>query len=47
MAYETPQMSLKQATLPQSSFTPIVYTPQTEDSEYLYILFLVDNSFIE
>ena len=35
MAYETPQMSLKQATLPQSSFTPIVYTPQTEDLNLL------------
>lgn len=35
MTYETPQMSLKQATLPQSSFTPIVYTPQTEDLNLL------------
>lgn len=35
MAYEIPQMSLKQATLPQSSFTPIVYTPQTEDLNLL------------
>lgn len=35
MTYEIPQMSLKQATLPQSSFTPIVYTPQTEDLNLL------------
>ena len=35
MAYEIPQMSLKQVTLPQSSFTPIVYTPQTEDLNLL------------
>lgn len=35
MAYDIPQMSLKQATLPQSSFTPIVYTPQIEDLNLL------------
>lgn len=35
MAYDIPQMSLKQATLPQNSFTPIVYTPQTEDFNLL------------
>lgn len=35
MAYETPQMSLKQATLPQTSFTPIIYTPQKEDFSLL------------
>lgn len=35
MANEIPQMSLKQATLAQGSFTPIVYTPQTEDLSLL------------
>lgn len=35
MAYETPQMSLKQVTLPQNDFTPIVYTPQIEDLNLL------------
>ena len=35
MANEIPQMSLKQATLAQGSFTPIVYTPQTEDFSLL------------
>lgn len=35
MAYEIPQMSLKQATLAQGNFTPIVYTPQTEDLSLL------------
>lgn len=35
MAYDIPQMSLKQATLPQTSFTPIVYTPQKEDFSLL------------
>ena len=35
MADIIPQMRLKQATLPQSSFTPIVYTPQTEDFNLL------------
>lgn len=35
MADIIPQMRLKQATLPQSSFTPIVYTPQTEDLSLL------------
>lgn len=31
MPYEVPKMSLKQAALSQGGFTPIVYTPQTED----------------
>lgn len=35
MADIIPQMRLKQATLPQSNFTPIVYTPQTEDLNLL------------
>lgn len=35
MANEIPQMSLKQATLNQGSFTPIVYTPQVEDMTIL------------
>ena len=35
MANEIPHMSLKQATLAQGSFTPIVYTPQTEDLSLL------------
>lgn len=35
MADIIPQMRLKQATLSQSSFTPIVYTPQTEDLSLL------------
>lgn len=35
MANEIPQISLKQATLAQGSFTPIVYTPQTEDLSLL------------
>lgn len=35
MANEIPQMSLKQATLAQGSFTPIVYTSQTEDLSLL------------
>lgn len=35
MANEIPRMSLKQATLAQGSFTPIVYTPQTEDLSLL------------
>ena len=35
MANEIPQMSLKQAALVQGSFTPIVYTPQTEDLSLL------------
>uniref|UniRef100_A0AAU8MHS0 Uncharacterized protein n=1 Tax=Geladintestivirus 5 TaxID=3233137 RepID=A0AAU8MHS0_9CAUD len=35
MANEIPQMSLKQATPIQGSFTPIVYTPQTEDLSLL------------
>ena len=35
MANRNPQMSLKQATPIQGSFTPIVYTPQTEDLSLL------------
>ena len=35
MANRIPQMSLKQATPIQGSFTPIVYTPQTEDLSLL------------
>ena len=35
MANEIPKMSLKQATLAQGSFAPIVYTPQTEDLSLL------------
>lgn len=35
MANRTPQMSLKQATPIQGSFTPIIYTPQTEDLNLL------------
>ena len=35
MANRNPQMSLKQATPIQGSFTPIVYTPQTEDLNLL------------
>lgn len=35
MADIIPQMRLKQATLAQGSFTPIVYTPQTEDLNLL------------
>ena len=35
MANRSPQMSLKQATPIQGSFTPIVYTPQTEDLSLL------------
>lgn len=35
MANRSPQMSLKQATPLQGSFTPIVYTPQTEDLSLL------------
>ena len=35
MANKIPQMSLKQATPIQGSFTPIIYTPQTEDLNLL------------
>ena len=35
MANEIPKMSLKQATLAQGSFAPIIYTPQTEDLSLL------------
>lgn len=35
MANRIPQMSLKQATPIQGSFTPIIYTPQTEDLSLL------------
>lgn len=35
MANRIPQMSLKQATPIQGSFTPIIYTPQTEDLNLL------------
>ena len=35
MANRSPQMSLKQATPIQGSFTPIIYTPQTEDLNLL------------
>ena len=35
MTNRNPQMSLKQATPIQGSFTPIVYTPQTEDLSLL------------
>uniref|UniRef100_A0AAU8MJW7 Uncharacterized protein n=1 Tax=Geladintestivirus 6 TaxID=3233138 RepID=A0AAU8MJW7_9CAUD len=35
MANEIPKMSLKQATPIQGSFTPVVYTPQTEDLSLL------------